>query len=239
MVLGRNLSLTGCLTIAFLLMGMVGGCTQSRTPLSPREDGFADLYLLGKWNQLDINDQGKLEAGDLAYDVSLTENGNLHILQYEDDDTIGFVYSGFSTRLKSKKYLNVRIIGCPACDEEQLAALALDSCPYQIVQYTTFFPRNLATFAASHNKEASVDNLIEQATALRGRLLFVGIMDDDFISDAILDELIAGDSFCETCVHESACITSHGVALQRFLLERDLDIYGPKLNPWFIRASEP
>ena len=60
MVLGRNLTLTGCLTVSLLLMGMDGGCTQSRTPLSPREDGFADLYLLGKWNELDINDQGEL-----------------------------------------------------------------------------------------------------------------------------------------------------------------------------------
>ena len=237
MVLGRNISLTGCLTIAFLLMGMDGGCTQSRAPLSPREDGFADLYLLGKWNVLEINAQGELEAGDLAYDVSLTENGDLHILQYNDDDAIGVVYSGFSTRLKSKNYLNVRIIGCPACDEEELAELALDSCPYQIAQYTTFLPRHLATFDAGQNKDAIVDNLIEQATALDGNLLFVGMMDDDFMSDAILDELIAGDTDCETCVYESACITSHGAALQHFLLERDLDIYRPVLSTWFIRAS--
>jgi len=209
-----------CLFVSWLWLAMAG-CTQSETPLTSRENGFVDLYLLGKWHDLELNDQEQLVTGDLAYDISLADNGDLRVFQYGEKDTDYHEFSVYSSRLNGKKYINARLVACTGCSEQERGNLAANYCPYQIVQYATFLPRKLATHVADEVGDEVANALVELSTASRGQMIFMASMNSDFIKGAILDEAIAGDSNED----DAPCITSREDVLQQFLLQHDLDIY--------------
>lgn len=216
--LGHRLLKLGMLTVLFC--SALTGCTQSETPLTSRNDGFVDFYLLGRWHDLDLNDQGQLITGDLAYDISLADNGDLRVLQYAGDEAEYHEYTAYSSRLDSNKYVNARLIDCTGCSEQERANIAAGHCPYQIAQYKTFLPRNLAAHFANDAGEEVANALIELSTTLRGSLVFMAGMHSDFIEGAIADESIAGD-----LNKDAPCISSRDDALRDFLLHHDRDIY--------------
>ena len=232
MILHRYQFLQVCLFVSWLLLAMAG-CTQSETPLTSRENGFADLYLLGRWHNLDLNDQEQLVTGDLAYDISLADNGDLRVLQYDENDTDYHEFSVYSSRLNGKKYVNARLVACTGCSEQEQVNLAANHCPYQIVQYATFLPRKLATHVADEVGDEVANALIELSTASRGQMVFMALMNSDFIEDAILDETIAGDSNKDN----APCITSREDVLRQLLLQHDLDIYPTGAWGMLIRSS--
>lgn len=234
MLLRRYQFLQVCLFISWLCLAMAG-CTQSETPLTSRENGFVDFYLLGKWHDLDLNDQGQLVPGDLAYDISLTDSGDLRAIQYGENDTDYHEFSAYSSRLNGKKYLNARLVACSGCSEKERANLAANYCPYQIVQYATFLPRKLSTYVADEVGDEVANALIKLSTASRGQMAFMASMNSDFIEAAISDEAIAGDSKED----DAPCITSREDVLRQFLLQHDLDVYPTDEWGILIRASNP
>lgn len=227
---------TCCFAITLLVTAMIG-CTQSETPLSSREEGFADLYLLGEWRGYEPDGEGGFRAGALTYDVSLTDDGDLRVVQFDDDESIDRVLSAFSTRLDGRKYVNARVIECPGCNADELARLATDRCPYQIVQYSTFLPRSLASGDLDEDDRELLEILNKQATTLRGQLLFMALMDSKYIKDVISNDVIAGTADCETCVSDGPCVAARGEDLQLFLRESDRDIYASESWTVMIRTS--
>lgn len=209
-----------CLLVSWLFLAMAG-CTQSETPLTSRENGFADLYLLGRWHNLDLNDQGNWVKGELAYDINLADNGDLRVLRYDENGIDYHEFSVYSSRLNGKKYANARKVACTGCSEQEQAGLAANHCPYQIAQYTTFLPRTLAAYAADEVGDEAANALIEFSTASRGQLVFMAVMNSDYIENAISDKTIAGDSEKDN----APCITSRADALRQFVRTHDLDIY--------------
>jgi hypothetical protein len=202
------------------LTGMDGGCTQSELPLSSRDDGFADHYLVGTWHELEISEDGVFNSARLIYRVEFGDSGNLRITSYGDDAALG-VYSGYSTRLGADKYLNARQTECPGCDDEESAMLAVDDCPFNILRYQTYLPDRIAREAANDSEEFR-NTLVANANGLRGRLLFVDVMDDMVVDDAITAGKISGEANCEHCVGEGACIRAEQAALRGFVeLGRD------------------
>ena len=214
-----------------LLAACLVGCTQSETPLSSREEGFVDYYLLGQWREYEPSGGG-FDAGSLAYSVSLDDSGDLRVVQFDDDGTVDRVHAVYSTRLDGRKYANVRVVDCPGCTAEEQARLAADNCPFMIVQYSTFLPESVATADYDGDDRSLVDALAQQASASRGQFLFMVLMDSDFIEDAISSEIVSGAADCDTCLSEGPCLSTRGEELTRFLKGHDRDVFSP--DSWSV-----
>ena len=205
------------LFIAFLLMGMEG-CPQSQQPLTERELGFADPSLIGIWEGALAEDYIQLFLGEGVtvnsdqYEVGLDETGGLRVVQYSSDGGVYVVYSGYTSMLYGRLYLNLKIVECPICDE-RLYELNGETCPYLILQYATAIPERLA------------GGFAEKAAAGAERALFVAMMDEDFVAAAIEDGLIETSAECLPCVWAGSCIDLEQEKLQRFVSEYDEQLY--------------
>lgn len=220
----------GWLVIALLLMGM-DGCPQSQVPLSARDEGFVDPSLIGTWQGTGAQDwvqlllgTGVTVEGSSRYAASFDESGGLKVVQYGDKGQAEVVFSGFTSLLDGRRYLNLKTVECPQC-EEALYELDEETCPYLILQYATELPRRLAGSMAERDPE------------FEGRALFVGMMDEEFVVEAIDKGLIDSDPACLPCIWEGPCMTSEQEELQQFVSKHDTQLY-PTIN-WEAYVEVP
>lgn len=150
--------------ILALLMGMGGppGCTGTETALDGREGARTDYYLPGRWHVLDVTREGAFVAGPLRLEVSLADSGGLRFALHEVDSDPNFYagwFTGYPTRLGSRKYLNLRFdipeyVRKATREGDQTPAEIVDGfarmpCPYLIVQYSTFLSRSEAAWMSA------------------------------------------------------------------------------------------
>lgn len=217
----------------FLLMGMDGGgCAQSDLPLSSKDNGFTDLYLVGSWYSVLMIGPGELGADELWYDVRLTPDGDMRIYSYNEDESVA-VYSAYTTQVGPNKYLNVRLIDCVNCDDEGPQTFNDIPCPYHILRYQTFVPDDASEIQvvsddSGHewlNSELSIRKNRFLDDKYRGRLLFFRWMDGDYVSAAIEQGLVEGDPDCKECDPGVACLTSTHANLQALVAKQSDSIY--------------
>lgn len=225
----RTTYVAAWLTAALFVMGM-DGCPQSRLPLGERDEGFVDPSIMGIWQDTQAEDwvqmflgEGVTVAGNV-YEARFDDSGRLIIVQYDAKGKAEVVFSGYTSLLDKRRYLNLRIIECPAC-EEAMYELDAGTCPYHILQYDTELPARLT------------GSSVGSAARPEGRLLFVGIMDEDFVAEAIEEGLIETDPACLPCVWEGSCISSEQEKLQAFVSKYDRQLY-PSLN-WDMYVELP
>lgn len=137
------------------LMGMGGppGCTGSQRPLGDRDEYRTDYYLLGRWHDLEVSDEGEFGAGALRLEVGLLDDGDLSFLLHYDEDgsyARAGAFTGYTTRLAAGKYLNLRFDvpwyvresskSDPDSQEDVTEIFGRMPCQYLIVRYSTFIP---------------------------------------------------------------------------------------------------
>jgi hypothetical protein len=253
-------SIVGLLAI---LLGMDGppGCAGSHIPLSDRDAGFTEQYLIGRWHDLEVSDSGDFEVGQLLWEISLLDNGDLQVLSPGDEsepDSNCIEFTGFSSAIGAKKYLNL-YVDASNCDEEGQAEMEQVLCRYFIFQYATFLPRDEAvSMSAKLNAlneiadwEPASENdpippiletepmedpvltkkILSQAETFSGRLLFYSEMDNDFVERAIADETIKGTDECKDCA--GACILDQPTELRAFIRDNEDQLYAQW--EWLIR----
>lgn len=229
--------------VALMLMGGEFACTQSERPLGSRDEGFIDYYLVGAWAEVKAEDDDWIDgvwiAGELAYEAMALETGELRVVEYEDGAPTK-IYTGYSTLLDGRKFLNLRLVECPGCDEEKLAKLGVDDCPWRIVRYWTFLPDETADALAASG-EITREVLDRKVGELRGRLLFYEFMDDDFVADAIRGQRIAGDADCKNCVQGGACLRASVEALRDFIRREGPELFFEDRDGgiWAVIRSDP
>lgn len=225
-------------TLLALLVLTLGaaGCTRSENPLGSRQEGFVDLYLLGRWHAYDA-DGGRFEVGALLYDVALDDGGDIAVRAYNDEGRVDRVYSAYTTRIAARKYLNTRFVDCPDCEQQDRERQFAAECPYQIVQYSTFPPSTLAVVETDAETRELLDTLIVQSAKLRGQLLFIATMDTSYIRESMSEGTIAGDPGCDGCDGEDACISSGADVLQTYLSDYDREVYPVATWEVVIRAN--
>ena len=217
------------LTIALFVMGM-DGCPQSQSPLGERDEGFVDPSIIGIWEETQAEDWVQMFLGEgvtvrsNVYEARLDEFGKLKVVQHDSDGKVELVFSGYTSLLDSRRYLNLKISECPLC-EEAMYELDEGTCPYLILQYDTDLPARLAGTAVGRTARPE------------GRVLFMALMDEGFVVDAIEKELIDTDPDCLPCVWEGACISSDQERLQAFVSKYDRQLY-PPLN-WDMYVELP
>lgn len=217
------------LCMAALLSGM-GGCPQSEQPLSDREQGFVDPSIMGIWQSTQPENWVQLFLGegvtveDDVYEARFDPSGELRVVQYDQDGKEKLVYTGYTSLLDGRRYLNLKISECPLC-EEALYELDEATCPYHILQYSTEMPPPLAGRDLGRAAEAP------------GRKLFVGVMDGEFVVTAIEQGLIDSDPSCLVCVWDGPCISSDQDKLQEFVRTFDAELY--PWDSWDVYVQQP
>lgn len=217
------------LAIALLVMGM-DGCPQSQAPLSSREEGFVDPSITGIWQGTQAENllQQILGEGvtlaDNVYEARIDPSGGLKVRQYGTDGEVEVVFSGYTSLLDGRRYLNLKISECPLC-EEAMYELDAPTCPYMIVQYAPELPRRL------------IGTDVAKVPDTDGRVLYVGMMDEDFVASAIDEGRLDSDPGCIACIWEGSCISSNQEELRRFVSRYDAELY-PSIN-WDIYVELP
>jgi len=153
----KLIAYAGSMVLCALLIGMGGppGCAGSEGPLSGREQGYTDYYLVGQWHELNLSETGLFEIGPLLYKINLSDDGDLEFVAPDDEsDSCGAVRA-YTTQIGAKKYLNI-ITDASNCDEATRSELEKLPCRTFIVQYSTFLPRALAA-AVSAEIKAAID----------------------------------------------------------------------------------
>ena len=205
----------GPLLGAAAVVGLLAGCARSEHPLNSPKDGFIDTYLLGTWYEVSVDADGMIDTPhDTIYEVRI---GNDEILQITGNQKTGFsnVYSGHSTRLGANKFLNLRKVECRECGDLAASAARSDECPYYILQYSTFVPKELTT-ELRENAEPLADVLEAWMDGMRGQFLFYRGIRDEPVRESIAQGDIEGDTVMLD-PYESVCIRSAGDALRSFV----------------------
>ena len=142
-------------------------------------------------------------------------------------------FLGYSTWLDGNKYLNLRMVDCHDCDEEEVARLKNDTCPYQIVRYWTYMPKFM--FAGESDEDIAAINKAAKENA--GKLLMIGLMIPSFVEEQIASGQIAGEECCDTCFWEGACLRASEDELRQFVKEHERDLYTTDEPAFYVRAK--
>ena len=209
---------SACLLLiaAFLITG--AECTSSQYPLSERDEGFVDPSIMGRWAE-------EFDFDNPAH-ASVDDEGNLRLVL---DET---VFTGYTSVVAGRRYLNLRPRGCETCNTEEQAALESQQCLYSIVQYSTEPPETI--------NPAWATKYDEEMAQYEGRYLSIAFMANDFVEDAINKGLIAGDPDCDACVWSpGACVKAKPEVLQPFVRQFDAQLY--PLENWqlYVEAPDP
>ena len=231
----RTVLRSAAIALLMLLMGMGSPqCTQSEVPLGSPEDGFIDHYLIGEWQgaETDESDPSKgltIEPdGETAVVFELDGPQQLRVY-WENKEFVGY-----STWLNGNKYLNLRMVDCHDCDEEERARLNNDTCPYQIIRYWTYMPK----FVLAGEPDEDIAAIDKAVKANAGRLLFIGLMIPSFVEEQIAAAQIAGEESCETCFWKGVCLRASEDELRQFVKQHGLDLYAIDGPDVFVRAKK-
>ncbi len=234
----KSIRAAAFVVIAVPLLGM-DGCAQSKYPLASREEGFVDPYLLGEWYAGYVAENGNFQPEQLHLRVSAVDS-ELRVRWYDEDQYCDL--TGYSTRFKDKKYVNLRLVGCAYWTVTEKTASDFDACPYHIIQYKTFMPRGLAEWidGAVYDVEVDADTLLASAEAQRGRILLYALMWGGDFRRAIEAGDLDGVADCENCGSEGPCIQSDASKLLPYLFANDASLYENTLRHWavLVRADD-
>lgn len=182
-------------------MGLTGGhgCVFSKEPLNSQEDGFADHYLVGEWHQLRVAEDQSFNPGEPVYSVEITDLGDLEIIAFGDDDA-EYVYRGYSSQLGANKYINLWLMECRRCDEDDLAGTAPSSCPVLIVRYRTYLSESVISEIAAE-LESDPATVRERLDPYRGELLNLSYLSSEYFDNNLGDHNISVvDAGTDTCL---------------------------------------
>ncbi len=224
MIEKHTLRIVPMVCVALLLMGMEVRCTHTTEPLSAMDEGFVDPYLIGRWQEFDMDeDERELHAGDLAYEVLHNPADTVvRIRKFEAKGRVS-VYEGYTTRLNGRKYLNTRLVDCIGCDSAPPKDDFSSDCSYIIIEYATYVPKNFMSLMAT-DTDLTEKEVKAFFAGLRGRLLFIQYMENTFVVDAIREGTIEGELSCDDCDKPAACITEDSKVLQDFIRSHKADI---------------
>jgi hypothetical protein len=258
----KLIAYAGAIVLCALLIGMGGPprCAGSESPLSDREQGHTDYYLVGRWHEVNISDTGLLEIGPLLYEITLSDDGGLDFVDPDNESDSCAAMRAYTTQIGAKKYLNV-VTDMSDCDETTRSEFEQIPCRIFIVQYSTFLPVALAAAVSAEIKaERERENwrkshpgelepiiipepgdedpaitraLLAQAERYSGNLLFYSEMDNYFVEEAIESGAIEGTNDCEECV--GACIQLNESDLRDFVQKNDKDLFWDW--QWLIRQQ--
>jgi hypothetical protein len=226
---------SAAIALLMLLMGMGSPqCTQSEIPLGSPQDGFVDHYLIGEWQGPNTDEPGPngeftIEA-DGETELVFALDGPQQLRVYWENKE----FVGYSTWLNGNKYLNLRMVDCHDCDEEERTRLNNDTCPYQIVRYWTYMPK----FLLANEPDEDIAAIDKAVKANAGRMLFIGLMLPRFVKEQIEAAQITGEESCETCFWKGACLRASGDELRQFVKEHDLDLYTIDEPGVYVRAEK-
>ena len=249
MFLPRVKTLICWLPIALLLMGGENTCTVSRLPLTERDQGFVDPSIMGIWSEnaavdhIDLDSKPEEAGYEPDFELGFDDSGNLKIVEYGKEGAVDAVYTGFTSVISGRRYLNVSLTACASCDEEELAKIYAGTCPFQIWQYSKELPPALLQPQTSEDFQLTADRIEEIRIAIsEGPYLLIAYMSNEFVGDAINDGLIEGDPDCDECSSAAtwragACITAEQTAIQKFVTKYDAQLY-PADN-WGIFMKVP
>ena len=195
------------------------GRTSSRLPLAELEVGFVDPAIMGTWGWFEdcaFIPNMEPDAQGLCYVFGFRARfGETAALELVDQHK---VMTGYTSLLSGRRYLNLTLIDCADCSDEQRAEFTTGACPYTILQYSTEESPRMAPDKVTTNAE--------EIALFDGRYLSVANMDRDFLRDAIKRGLIDGNPACEACVWtDGPCITSERQAMQDFVRKYDAQLY--------------
>ncbi len=220
------------IAVAVPLLGM-DGCAQSQYPLSSREEGFVDPYLLGDWYRGYVSESGHFRPEQLHLEI-VTTGDEMRVRWHDEDQYCDL--TGYTTRFRDKKYANLRLVDCSYWTATEKTAKDFDACPYHLIQYKTFMPAGLADYIdeSSRDPEVSKSTVITAAEAQRGRTLFYSFLWGDPLKRAIEAGELAGLAECEDCGSEGPCVQADAEDLQEFLFDRDAEMYQDTLRTWVV-----
>lgn len=222
------------IVMLMLLMGAGSPqCSQSEIPLGSPEDGFVDYYLIGEWQEPITHesdpDGGLIIEPSGETGVVFELDGPQQLRVYWENKE----FVGYSTWLNGNKYLNLRLVDCHNCDEEERTRLNNDTCPYQIVRYWTYMPK----FMVADESDEDIVAINKATKANTGRLLLIGLMLPRLVEQQIESGQIAGVESCDTCFWKGACLRASEDELRRFVREHDSALYTTDEPAIFLRAK--
>lgn len=205
--------------------------TSAGLPLTEREEGFVDQAIMGTWGWFedcasfpDMEPDAKGVCYRSEFRARFDESAALELADQNS------VMTGYTSVLSRRRYLNLKVVDCSNCSEEQQAEIRADTCPYTILQYSTGNPPTMAADQGTTDPE--------QMARYDGRYLSVATMDRSFLRDAISRGLVDGNPACEACVWTGApCITSELQAMQAFVSQYDAQLFPP--DNWRAYARVP
>ncbi len=219
------------------LLGM-DGCAQSRNPLSTVEAGYVDPYLLGDWYSSYVGETGQFQPEQLH--LQITAEGNEMLVRWYDGDQYCDL-TGYSSRFKDKKYVNLKLQDCSYWTATDKTSSDFAACPYHLIQYKTFMPKGLAGYidTASRDIELSASAVRAAAEIQRGQTLYYAFLWGDLVKDAIEAEELAGIADCADCGSQGPCVQADAADLQAFLFEYDAELYPGTLRNWVVVVRRP
>lgn len=219
-----------------LSMGMEGSCTHTKEPLSSIDDGFVDPYLIGNWRK--IEDETIPKLGELVYEVSVDPANT--VLRIKNRKFRGGVeiYEGYSTQLNGKKYLNLKLVECLECDDQQTEDGFSNGCPYYIIQYETYISQKTLSLLFDASETEAMKEVVAFFSGWRGRLLFTHDMSSHYIANAIREGVIPGELSCDDCDTLDVCITADSETLRSFVEDHEARVYEGDIFYWRMLGRE-
>ena len=158
----------------------------------------------------------------------------MRVRWYDEDQYCDL--TGYSTRFRDKKFVNLRLLDCSYWTVTEKTASDFDACPYHIIQYKTFMPRGLAEWidGAVYDVEVGADTLLASAEARRGRMLLYALMWGGDFRRAIEAGDLDGVTDCQNCGSEGPCLQSDAGELLSYLFANDATLYENTLRNWAV-----
>ena len=201
--------------------------------MSTPEEGFVDHYLLGDWYSSYVSEDGQFQPEQLHLQIT-AEGNEMRVRWYDEEQYCDL--TGYSSRIKDKKYANLKLQDCSYWIGTEKMASDFDACPYHLIQYKTFMPKGLAAYidTASRDVEVSTDAVRAAAESQRGQTLFYAFLRGDPVKRAIEGGNLAGIADCEDCGSQGPCVQANAADLRAFLFERDTELYPGTLRNWVV-----
>ncbi len=251
MAIRKRQAITFAVLTLPLLLGMEGGgCADSTAPLSAREDGFVDPYLLGDWYEFEDDETSKTDdesinldtfgPGEHAYRIFVAGPGEMRVQNFREGRLFE-EFAAWSSLLRGDKYLNLLRLDCPGCSEEERQQRADNVCPYRVVRYRTYIPQSWIETAREDLEGEDISETELQAffARLHGNSVAVVAMDGGEVRSAMRAGEIDGFEYCEECKSRQVCVDVESASLARFVLENRDGLFDP--DPWvgeiYLRAE--
>ena len=200
--------------------------TTSKSPLGERDQGFVDPSIMGRWGEPPWEQDG--EVAEVGFEATFDAAGELRLVSDPELDEQE-VYTGHTTLLDGRRYLNLKLIDCLGCAEDERSRIKANPCPYTIWQYATQLNPAVISSLNGHDADA--------LSKFDGRFLLLVYMDLDVIDNAIESGLLDGDMDCDACIDSDTCMTAEPTELQTFVRQNQEALFPP--DNWLVYTLVP